>query len=267
MTTHRHTPAKATARRLWALEATTLVYDSAQMVVGAEGIVRFPMPCFVIEHDRALVLFDTGLAPQAQDDPKAYWGETYDFFQPHVTPDMRIDRQLAKLGFDITDITHVVVSHTHHDHIGSLPLFGHAKCYIGPGEFDFADNHPPESDKYFRLETELDPARGFDWTVVHSPVHDLLGDGSLTVLHTPGHTPGSLALSVQLPGQQLVLTGDTTHLRAGMELKAPDPYDWDLDVAVQSLDILEGLKRDGANLWIAHDPEDWAHYGPLTPQE
>lgn len=59
------TPAVA-ARRLWALEATTLTADASRLVVGAEGVIRMPMPCFVIEHERALVLFDTGLHPLAR---------------------------------------------------------------------------------------------------------------------------------------------------------------------------------------------------------
>ena len=256
--------ARQAALRLWALEATTLEYDAAQMVIGAEGIVRFPMPSFVIEHEQGLVLFDCGLAPQAQDDPKSYWGDTYDFFKPQVTPDMRIDRQLAALGFSVEDVSHVVVSHMHHDHVGALSMFGHAKCYMGPGEMDFAFDHPEESDKYYRVETEVVPVRGFDWTTVEGGELDLFGDGAITMLHTPGHTPGELALAVQLPTQRMVLTGDTTHLRAGMELMAPDPYDWDLDKAVESLHVLKRLQEEGSTLWIAHDPDDWAHFKPMV---
>lgn len=256
------TPA-ATARRLWALEATTLKTDASRLVVGAEGEIRMPMPCFVIEHERALVLFDTGLHPLAQEDPKSYWGDLFEVLNPSVSADMTIDRQLAKLGFAVSDVTHVVLSHTHHDHTGALFRFPHARFFIGPREWDFGMDPPPESRRFFRVDTELLPTRGFDWTVA-GPVHDLLGDRSITVLHTPGHTPGELALVVQLPSQRLILTGDTTHLRGGLATSAPDPFDWDLDLAIRSLGVLQRLQADGAHVWIAHDPEDWDHYRPLV---
>lgn len=254
------TPAAA-ARRLWALEATTLTADASRLVVGAEGVIRMPMPCFVIEHERALVLFDTGLHPLAQEDPRAYWGDLFDVLQPAATPDMTIDHQLARLGFTAADVTHVVLSHTHHDHTGALHRFPHARFFIGPGEWDFALANATE--RFFRVDTELVPTESFYWTVV-GPVHDLLGDGSITLLHTPGHTPGELTMVVQLPGQRMVLTGDTTHLRAGLGTNAPDPFDWDLDLAVRSLGVLQRLQADGAAIWIAHDPDDWDHYRPLV---
>lgn len=58
-------------------------------------------------------------------------------------------------------------------------------------------------------------------------------------------------------------------MEAGCRLAGPDgpdPYDWDLEQAVRSLHTLGGLKAEGANLWVAHDPQDWAAYGPLVPQ-
>lgn len=254
------TPAVA-ARRLWALEATTLTADASRLVVGAEGVIRMPMPCFVIEHERALVLFDTGLHPLAQEDPRTYWGDLFEVLHPAVTTDMTIDRQLARLGFSTTDVTHVVLSHSHHDHTGALFRFAHARFFIGPDEWDFALQHA--ADRFFRVDTELLPTQGFDWTVV-GPVHDLLGDGSIMILHTPGHTPGELTLVVQLPHQRMVLTGDTTHLRAGLTTTAPDPFDWDLAAAVRSLGVLQRLQAEGATLWIAHDPQDWDHFRPLV---
>jgi len=42
--------------------------------------------------------------------------------------------------------------------------------------------------------------------------HDLMGDGSLVLLPTPGHTPGSMSLLVRRPGQApLLLVGDLTY--------------------------------------------------------
>jgi N-acyl homoserine lactone hydrolase len=42
--------------------------------------------------------------------------------------------------------------------------------------------------------------------------HDLFGDGSLVLLPTPGHTPGSMSLLVRRPGRPpLMMVGDLTH--------------------------------------------------------
>jgi len=42
--------------------------------------------------------------------------------------------------------------------------------------------------------------------------HDLFGDGSLVVLPTPGHTPGSISLLVRRPGRPaLMMVGDVTY--------------------------------------------------------
>jgi N-acyl homoserine lactone hydrolase len=42
--------------------------------------------------------------------------------------------------------------------------------------------------------------------------HDLLGDGSIVLLPTPGHTPGSMSLLVRRPGlPPLMMVGDLTY--------------------------------------------------------
>jgi N-acyl homoserine lactone hydrolase len=42
--------------------------------------------------------------------------------------------------------------------------------------------------------------------------HDLFGDGSLVLLPTPGHTPGSVSLLVRRAGlPSLLMVGDTTY--------------------------------------------------------
>lgn len=257
----------STALRLWGLDGVQLTIPAGGMVIGAEGNVTFPLPAFLIQHEQGLVLFDTGFAPLACEDPRAYFGPFYDVYHPIASPEMRLDRQLARLGFRAEDVTHVVLSHSHSDHSGGLTMFPQAKFFVGPGEFAYALDHPAEGDKYFRYDDEIAPVLDWNWTTVTTPVHDLFGDGALKILHTPGHTPGELSLVVELPSQQMVLTADTVHLRLGLDLMSPDPYDWDKDKSIASLGILKQLEADGATLWIGHDPGDWAKFGALVPQE
>lgn len=246
-----------TARRLWALDGARLTMDRAEMLDGAEpGPVTLVVPSFLIEHDDGLVLLDTGLAPEAAEDPEAAYGEIGR--QIAFTPDLRVDRQLEALGFTTSDVTHVVVSHVHFDHTGGLRLFPRARLLLGAGDRSAVDD--PGASEIARAE-DLAPARDFAWTFVDGDL-DLFGDRSVVMLAMPGHTPGNTSLVVRLPHRSLLLTGDTAHLRSAVETPAPMGADTDPDAAVASLHRVRAVADErGAEVWVAHDPADWARFG------
>jgi N-acyl homoserine lactone hydrolase len=242
--------------------------DAAHLVVGAEGTVSIPLPAFLIEHEQGLVLFDTSMNPLVCDDPALVFGDRPETAMIESNPEQRIDRQLAKLGYRPEDITHVVLSHTHSDHAGGLYLFPRAKFYIGPEEFRWAAD-PGETAYLFQPSDLSDEVKEFDWHDVDPLGTDLFGDGAINILHTPGHTPGELSALVRLPSQNIVLTGDTVHLREAMEWDEVDPSDWDYEAARKSITTLKNLQEDEqAKVWIAHDPRDWDDFGgPLSAIE
>jgi len=256
-----------TANRLRAFDAPLMTVDASALMVGASGTLTIPFPAFLIEHDRGVVLFDTGFAPEAMEDPQAYFGERAQLLDVRTHPGQRIDRQLEELGFSPRDVTHVVLSHGHSDHAGGLYLFPQARFFVGPDEFEWSRNPSPGSARYFRWAEDLEPVQHFDWTVVERSETDLFGDGAITLLHLPGHTPGQLAMLVRLPSQSILLTGDAVHLREALATRQPDPHDWDLDEAVRSVDRIIELGEQGHRIWVAHDPEDWAEFGALVVHE
>jgi glyoxylase-like metal-dependent hydrolase (beta-lactamase superfamily II) len=247
-----------TAKRLWALDAPTVTADASLFMLGASGSITTPLPAYLIEHPRGLVLFDTSIAPEAFSDPEAVYGPIASAFDLQATEDQRLDRQLADFGYQVSDVTHVVLSHAHFDHAGGLHQFSEAKIVVGQGELPFAFWPDPAGAGYYR-QADLEPARTFDWHYVPRRDVDLFGDGSVVVLWTPGHTPGELSLLVRLPDRNFVLTGDAVHLRAQLQTPLPMPADWDAHRAVESIHRLR-LLRDAvdATVWISHDPEDWA---------
>jgi len=92
--------------------------------------------------------------------------------------------------------------------------------------------------------------------------YDLFGDGSIVMLSLPGHTPGNAGLLVQLPGETIILTGDTVHLRANIEWTMPMGGDHNTSDATNSIRRLQQLRDSfDAKVWIAHDPEDWIDFG------
>jgi glyoxylase-like metal-dependent hydrolase (beta-lactamase superfamily II) len=250
----------ATATRLWALDAPRFTVDSSLLLVGTLGPIEIRISAYLIQHPKGLVLFDTQCMPKAIDEgPQAAYGGLAEVINMVATPEMRLDRQVEALGFDITDVTHVVASHLHFDHAGGLHLFPHARFYAGQGEMRHAYWPEPAGAAFFVLEDIL-PTRGFDWTEIPNSVdHDLFGDGSVTLMSTPGHTPGELSALVRLPNRNIVLTGDTAHLAGGVEGLVPMPFSYDTSQAVLSLRKLRLVAEENdAFVWVCHDPTHWA---------
>lgn len=249
----------AFAKRLWALDSPTFTLDNAILMVGATGQSTIPMPAYLIEHPKGLVLFDTGLVPDAADDPEQVYGPLAEFLGLRYTREQRLDNQLQALGYRVEDVTHVIASHTHFDHAGGLYLFPEAKLYAGTGELRYAMWPDPAGAGFFR-QADVEATRTYPWHQV--PVdHDLFGDGSVVILHTPGHTPGELSLLVRLPSRNFVLTGDTVHLRQALEEEIPMPYDANTELSIRSIQRLKLIRESAdATVWITHDPEDWAEF-------
>ncbi|WP_114423642.1 N-acyl homoserine lactonase family protein [Nocardioides houyundeii] len=245
--------------QLWALEGATFTLDRSRLMAGGQGELVIPVPSFLMRHERGLVLWDTGVSPLAQEDPIGYYGVMGEQLQIHYPEGNRVDRQIERLGFSVSDVTHVVISHSHFDHAGGLYLFPHAEIYAGAGDVRYAMWPDSHGARAFRRE-DLEPTRGWKWHEVHGD-HDLFGDGSIILLWLPGHTPGNLSLLVRTPEGPVILSGDTVHLQEAVDGGLPAPNDWDSRLAKVAARRL-GLLRDSleARLWVCHDPSDWKRF-------
>ncbi|OLT41669.1 MBL fold metallo-hydrolase [Saccharomonospora sp. CUA-673] len=246
-----------TAKRMWALPGAEFTLDTGIMVVNGQGQVTIPVPSFLIEHDRGLVLFDTGIAFEAADDAKGVYGDLADLVGLAYGPDDRLDRQIEALGYKTSDVDHVIVSHAHFDHAGGVRLFPNAELYIGEGDLPYAFWPLPAATPFFRT-ADFDTTRNWKWNQL-STDHDLFGDGSIVIYRMPGHTPGNTSMLVRLPNQTFLLTGDTVHLRQALTEDLPMPSDYNTLHAVRSIRRVKQLATaHDATVWISHDPEDWA---------
>lgn len=260
-----------TARRLWALPGAVLTIRQPQFVDGAvvtldsSPAVQIPCPSFLIEHDRGLVLFDSGVSPKGLKDPEGYFSHLAKRLKIQVSPDLGVDAQLRHLGYQPKRVGFVIPSHLHFDHAGGLYLFPDATFLIGIGEMPYAYWPPPGAQSVFLIE-DLVPTRGFKWIELATD-HDLFGDGSVVILRTPGHTPGEVSLLVRLPNRRVILTGDTCHFRIELEHGIPIRGACvDQMQGIQSIRLLQMLRTaHDAQIWINHDPQDWAMM-PHAPQ-
>jgi len=91
---------------------------------------------------------------------------------------------LKKLGLNPADIKYALVSHAHTDHIGGAKYlqehFG-ARVVMSKEDWDFADRTVPER---IRPKRDIEAKDGDKLT---------LGDATITMYLTPGHTPGTVS--------------------------------------------------------------------------
>src|SRR5947199_6883748 len=84
---------------------------------------------------------------------------------------------------------------------------------------------------------------------------DVFGDGSLTILSTPGHTPGHQSLLVKLPKTgAVVLSGDAVHFKSNWDNRVVPSINTDKESTVTSMQrIADVMAKEKAQLWINHD--------------
>jgi N-acyl homoserine lactone hydrolase len=185
-----------------------------------------PINAYVIEHRDGLVLFDTGQDRASVTDadyfPRGVAGSLYGRLATfEIGPAQTLSSGLAQLGYATTDVSTAVLSHLHQDHIGGLSELGHAEIVVSKKEWKTLSSPVAEMQGLMRNHIDLPGQR---WRQVEPETtndsalapfrasHDLLGDGSLILLPTPGHTPGSMSLLVRRPGQRsLMMVGDLTY--------------------------------------------------------
>jgi glyoxylase-like metal-dependent hydrolase (beta-lactamase superfamily II) len=233
-------------------------------LLGGSGPITLPLPAFLIEHDHGLVLFDTGLAPEAWDEgPRAVYRAIADMFPFECPPDNRLDRQIGKAGFQVEDVTRVVVSHAHIDHTGGLYLFPKARFYMSEEEMAYAFWPHPFFQGMFGSK-DLKRVLSCKWNLLSTDL-DLFGDGSIQILRTPGHTLGQTSLLVKLESRSFLLTGDAAHLRTNIEDGVPCPVDLDTISAYRSIQRIQHVGAGhGADIWVMHDPDDWKKFGTVS---
>jgi N-acyl homoserine lactone hydrolase len=185
-----------------------------------------PINAYVIEHRDGLVLFDTGQDRASVTDPGyfpggvagALYGRLARF---EIGPQQTLSAGLDRLGYAAGDVTTAILSHLHQDHIGGLAELSQADIIVSQAEWDTLSGALPELRGLMRRHIDLP---GLRWhRITTEPAddpglapfrsrHDLFGDGSLVLVPTPGHTPGSMSLLVRQPGlPPLMMVGDLTY--------------------------------------------------------
>jgi N-acyl homoserine lactone hydrolase len=180
-----------------------------------------PINVFLVHHTAGLCLFDTGQTARATE-PGYHqrWHPFLRLARYELQPEDEVGAQLVRRGVEPESVRWVVLSHLHTDHVGGLGAFPGARVIVSRVEWEracgpsgrlrgYIPQHWPLGEPV--LADLAGPAVG-----PFSGSLDVVGDGRLLVVPTPGHTPGHVSLLVRGEAGGFFLGGDIAHSSAGL---------------------------------------------------
>lgn len=215
-------------------------------------LVRLPVPAYLIETGQQRILIDTGLHPAAVADAPGFYGPSDALSLFAFEQELSLAEQV-----DLDTVTMVVLTHLHWDHAGGLPLVpASVPLVIQRREWAAGQDRAMVERNFFFPRDYTDEERRL---VLVDGDHDLLGDGSIELLLTPGHTPGHQSVRIG----DLVLGADVVHFADGLDDHRFPAFGHDHDEQGRSADRLRGLRDAGFTVMPGHDP-DVLRAGPLS---
>jgi glyoxylase-like metal-dependent hydrolase (beta-lactamase superfamily II) len=215
--------------------------------------IEFSSTCWLIKHGSEWLLWDTGVPESALSDPKG-WSTLPKLIVYHL--DKTLTDQLAEIGLKPSDIRRVAVSHTHGDHIGNMGLFPNSAVLMQRAEYFWIHSSDGPNDNVNQLMALARKLLGTpnNLQLVEGDT-DVFGDESVTLVSTPGHTPGSQSLMVHLKNSGFViLSGDVVHLETNFERSIVPSLNTDRSASIASMEkIRQMIATYKATLFINHD--------------
>jgi N-acyl homoserine lactone hydrolase len=246
-------PPQVTSPRLYVFDCGVLVrgeprnYNLTTEQVG--GNTNFSDACFLIVHPKGTLLWDVGIIPDAQITPggvELSAGRGGNSNKASKT----LKSQLAAIGYQPKDITYLAVSHNHADHTANANDYAGSTWIVQRAERDVMFSDQARQQANFANYSALEHSK----VVLIDGDHDVFGDGTVTLISTPGHTPGhqSLVLKLQKTGT-VILTGDLYHYAAERTLKTLPNGDNKEQTAASRAKVDALLQKPNTQLWIQHD--------------
>lgn len=206
---------------------------------------------YVIQTDaQETVLIDTGFPQKYAEDAEAATREDDlgSFGRVlSVTAENMPKAQLAKLGLTPADVTLMIQSHTHIDHVGHMDLCPHAPILIAQAE------RALPRPLYWSGKPTLEWPQA-DFVLVED---DFTLGPDFDVLLCPGHAPGQLAFMIELPDTGAILLTSDAISRAA-EIDEEFAGSWDVPLAIHhGARLMDLAKQRDATVIFGHSPEQW----------
>jgi glyoxylase-like metal-dependent hydrolase (beta-lactamase superfamily II) len=215
--------------------------------------IEFSSTCWLIKHGGDWLLWDTGVPQTALGNPKG-WSTLPKLIVYHL--DRSLTDQLADIGLKPDDIGRVAISHTHGDHIGNVWLFPNATIVMQRAEYNWIHSPNGPNDNVNQLMALARKLMGTPKNLqLIDGDTDVFGDGSVTLISTPGHTPGHQSLLVHLKKSGfIILSGDVAHSEENFERDIVPSLNTDKAQSIASMERVRRLIATyKASFFINHD--------------
>lgn len=216
-----------------------------------------PMPiwCYAIEHPEGLFIVDAGASP-SYNDPASWAPDTRtgsvirSFIKLDVNDGETLPDRLIGAGLTPSAVRAVVLTHQHVDHTGTVPAFPSSEIWTTEAEDAAAARIGALHWRWRDASTRIRYVDRDGEDTDLGAAANLTGDGTITAIHTPGHTPGSVTVRLRTDQGDIWFTGDTSFTSAGMDPGAPTAG---IHTDMRQVRQLQGRLRDAGLLLPSHD--------------
>jgi N-acyl homoserine lactone hydrolase len=214
---------------------------------------------FLIERDGEWLMWDTGISetlfPELGGEVIAH-GIRGIVARP-------LTHQLAVIGLTPKDISRVILSHAHFDHIGNSNLFAGSSFIMQSAELDAMFG--PDYSHFGYIPRLYETLRTAAVQRVEGDL-DLYGDGSMRLISTPGHTPGHMSLLLRLRVKgPIILAADVAHYAFNLEQRLVPDMNSSKEQSLCSMEKIQQIAaKEGAVIWLNHDIDQSATF-PHSP--
>jgi N-acyl homoserine lactone hydrolase len=253
-------PIKAgVAERLYRLDCGHSLANDESVWTPGENVgrdIEFSSTCWLIKHGSEWLLWDTGVPEATLNDPQG-WSTLPKLIVYHL--DRSVTAQLAEIGLKPGDIGRVAISHTHGDHIGNVGLFPESTIVMQRAEYSWIHSPNGPNDNVNQLMALARKLMGSPKKLqLIDGDTNVFGDGSVTLVSTPGHTPGHQSLLVHLRNSGfIILSGDVVHLKENFSENIVPSLNTNKAESIASMDKVRQLMATyKAMLFINHDKSE-----------
>lgn len=218
----------------------------------ADGPIVLDYYYWIIRTPAGITLVDTGFNPQMLTN------------RPGREVLIHPMAAFRELGFQVSDVHRIIVTHFHYDHIGNLSQFGDAELVVQKREFDYwtgIHGAQPAAAASAELSEIGYIAKKYDEGMVRLIDGNFSLDHDIHLRRVGGHCPGQQIVIIGSPG--IVLCSDALHFRQELDRYSPFKVFFNLQEVFSTYDELLELEDSGYKLVPGHDPLVRDSFPPL----